>query len=152
MNVRSNALLTYQCQVAHFFSSSIHVKFYHVLVEEKIKILSYFIFKARLIVLERPPNYQYVVLCVSADEVGGGGGCTSTRWTLSVHVRDFPTLICHPSQWLSDPSRRKCIHLQIWGWGGGARPAQDHRNCRKKSLMVKDNYQLFMCVVVYVYD
>jgi hypothetical protein len=26
---------------------------------------------AKFIVLERPPNYQYMVLCVSADEVGG---------------------------------------------------------------------------------
>jgi hypothetical protein len=39
---------------------------------------------------------------------------------------NFPVLICHPS-------RRKCIYLQTGGGGDGAR----HRNCRKKSLMVK---------------
>jgi hypothetical protein len=32
---------------------------------------------------------------------------------------------------------------QKGGWG--------HRNCRKKSLMVKDHHQLIMCIVVYVY-
>ncbi len=40
------------------------------------------------------------------------------------------------------------IHLQTRGWGGGAR----HRNCRKKSLVVKDHYQLFMCFFFYVYN
>jgi hypothetical protein len=34
----------------------------------------------------------------------------------------------------------------------GARPAQDTENCRKKSLMKKDHYQIFMCIVAYVYN
>jgi hypothetical protein len=79
--------------------------------------------KARLIVLERPPNYHYVVLSVSADEVGGRG---CTLWTLS--VRDFPALICHPR-------RRKCIHLQTEGGGG---VAQDLRKTQKLPQKVSD--------------
>jgi hypothetical protein len=33
---------------------------------------------------------------------------------------------------------------------GCARPAQPHRNCRKKSLMLKDHHKFFMGIVVYL--
>jgi hypothetical protein len=45
------------------------------------------------------------------------------------------------------PSRGKCIHLQTGGWGEGG----GLHNSHKKPQMVKDNDQLFMCVVVHVY-
>jgi hypothetical protein len=57
---------------------------------------------------------------------------------------NFPALICHSS-------RGKCIHLQTGG-GGRRKTCARHGNCRKKSLMVKDDYQLFLCIVVYVYN
>ncbi len=43
---------------------------------------------------------------------------------------------------------RKCIHLQTGGW---SKTCARHRNCRKKSLMVKDHYQLFTSIVVCVW-
>jgi hypothetical protein len=70
--------------------------------------------------------------------------------------------ICHPS-------KRKCIHLQTesiatlppFGHLGDKKwffqissqwESARHRYCCKKSMMVKDHYQLFMCDVGYVYN
>ncbi len=39
-----------------------------------------------------------------------------------------------------------------WGRGGLCKTCTTHRNCRKKSLMIKDHYQLFMCIVAYLYN
>ncbi len=55
----------------------------------------------------------------------------------------FPALICNSS-------RRKCIHLQTWGWGpwrGGREVAQD-TEIAAKSLWW--SLSLFMCIVVYI--
>jgi hypothetical protein len=53
-------------------------------------------------------------------------------------------LICHL---VADES------VFICGQGGGGKgDGAKHRNCRKKSVMVNDHYQLFMCIVVYVYN
>jgi hypothetical protein len=60
---------------------------------------------------------------------------------LKIEVQEnFLALICHPS-------RRKGIHLQT---GGGARPAQNTEIAAKKSLMVKDQYQLLIGIIVII--
>jgi hypothetical protein len=62
----------------------------------------------------------------------------------SLHV-GFPTDIYHPKRLTNSFADR--------GMGGGGRGAQDlHKTYARNraSLMVKDPYQLFMCIVVHV--
>ncbi len=58
-------------------------------------------------------------------------------------------LICHPRRGKWVKKWVFTIHLQTGLGGKGV--AQD-RNCHEKSLMVKDHDQLFLYIVVYVYN
>ncbi len=43
-------------------------------------------------------------------------------------------------------------HTIVYSQRKWRRTCARHRNCCKKSLMIKDHHQLFICIVVYVYD
>jgi hypothetical protein len=55
------------------------------------------------------------------------------------------TLILPPQE---EADKFICRQGDVGGGGGCTRPTQD----TEWSLMVKDPYQLFMCIVVYVYN